>query len=113
VEEAKLDIHEYQAKEILTNFGVATPHGAVGQQLAQKWCSDCFAVGAEDAEAYGSVPSFVFTAEMCFSIGGLDWYSRRSTVPGLRRDKQELAARTLTPLILVRIQVPQPYTSLI
>ena len=60
MEEAKLDIHEYQAKEILTNFGVATPHGAVGQQLAQKWCSDCFAVGAEDAEAYGSVPSFVF-----------------------------------------------------
>jgi malate-CoA ligase subunit beta len=29
VEEAKLDIHEYQAKEILANFGVATPHGAV------------------------------------------------------------------------------------
>jgi uncharacterized protein YjbJ (UPF0337 family) len=33
--------------------------------------------------------------------------------PGLRRGKQELAARTLTPLILVRIQVPQPQTSLI
>jgi hypothetical protein len=29
-------------------------------------------------------------------------------VPGLRRGKQELAAGTLTPLILVRIQVPQP-----
>src|ERR1700730_2314792 len=36
------------------------------------------------------------------------WYSRRSTVPGLRRGKQELAAGTLTPSILVRIQVPQP-----
>jgi hypothetical protein len=34
-------------------------------------------------------------------------------VPGLRRGKQELAAGTLTPSILVRIQVPQPYTSLI
>jgi hypothetical protein len=43
-----------------------------------------------------------------FSIGGLNWYSRRSTVPGLRRGKQELAAGTLTPLIMVRIQVPQP-----
>src|ERR1700730_7165378 len=41
----------------------------MGQQLAQKWCSDCHAVGAEDAEAY--VPSFVLIAEMCFSIGGL------------------------------------------
>jgi hypothetical protein len=29
---------------------------SMGQQLAQKWCSDCHAVGAEDAEAYGSVP---------------------------------------------------------
>jgi hypothetical protein len=29
-------------------------------------------------------------------------------VPGLRRGKQDLTARTLTPLILVRIQVPQP-----
>ena len=29
---------------------------SMGQQLAQKWCSDCYAVGAEDAEAYGSVP---------------------------------------------------------
>ena len=79
---------------------------SMGQQLAQKWCSDCHAVGAEDAEAY--VPSFVLIAEMCFSIGGLNWYSRRSTVPGLRCGKQELAAGTLTPLILVRIQVPQP-----
>jgi hypothetical protein len=34
-----------------------------------------------------------------------------STVPGLRRGKQELAAGTLTPLILVRIQVPQPRIS--
>src|ERR1700726_2432282 len=44
---------------------------SMGQQLAQKWCSDCHAVGAEDAEAY--VPSFVLIAEMCFSIGGLNW----------------------------------------
>ena len=29
-------------------------------------------------------------------------------MPGLRRGKQELAAETLTPSILVRIQVPQP-----
>ncbi len=29
-------------------------------------------------------------------------------MPGLGRGKQELAAGTLTPLILVRIQVPQP-----
>ncbi|ACK50663.1 succinyl-CoA synthetase, beta subunit [Methylocella silvestris BL2] len=29
MEEGKLDIHEYQAKEILANFGVATPRGAV------------------------------------------------------------------------------------
>jgi hypothetical protein len=35
----------------------------------------------------------VLIAEMCFSIGGLNWYSRRSTVPGLRRGKQELVAR--------------------
>src|ERR1700694_3206793 len=62
------------------------------QQLAQKWCSDCHAVGAEDAEAYGFVPNFVLIAEMCFSIGGLNWYSRRSKVPGLRRGKQELAS---------------------
>src|ERR1700731_5359193 len=70
----------------------------MGQQLAQKWCSDCHAVGAEDAEAY--VPSFVLIAEKCFSIGGLNWYSRRSTVPGLRRGKQELAAGTLTSVNL-------------
>jgi hypothetical protein len=57
-----------------------------------------------DAEAYGSMPSFVLIAEKCFSIGGLNWYSRRSTVPGLRRGKQELAAGTLTPSILVRIR---------
>ena len=65
---------------------------SMGQQLAQKWCSDCHAVGAEDAEAYGSVPSVVLIAEMCFSIGGLNWYSRRSTVPGLRRGTHELVA---------------------
>jgi mono/diheme cytochrome c family protein len=29
---------------------------SMGQQLAQKWCSDCHAVGAEDAKAYGSEP---------------------------------------------------------
>ena len=46
---------------------------SMGQQLAQKWCSDCHAVGAEDAEAYGSVPSFVLIAGMCSSIGGLIW----------------------------------------
>ena len=46
---------------------------SMGQQLAQKWCSDCHAVGAEDAEAYGFVPSFVLIAEMSFSIGGLNW----------------------------------------
>src|SRR5580692_9819984 len=44
-----------------------------GPHLAQKWCNDCHAVGAEDAEAYGSVPSFVLIAEMCSSIGGLNW----------------------------------------
>jgi hypothetical protein len=49
---------------------MATP---VCQQLAQKWCNDRHAVGAEDAEAYGSVPSFVLIAEKCFSIGGLNW----------------------------------------
>jgi hypothetical protein len=32
-------------------------------------------------------------------------------VPGLRRGKQELAAGTLTPSILVRIQVPHPDSS--
>ena len=37
---------------------------SMGQQLAQKWCSDCHAVGAEDAEAHGAVPSFVSIAEM-------------------------------------------------
>jgi hypothetical protein len=52
--------------------GLAPPEIDV-QRLAQKWCSDCHAVGAEDAEAYGSVPSFVLIAEMCFSIGGLNW----------------------------------------
>jgi mono/diheme cytochrome c family protein len=41
---------------------------SMGQQLAQKWCNDCHAVGAEDAEAYGSVPSFVLIAEKCFVL---------------------------------------------
>jgi hypothetical protein len=45
----------------------------MGQQLAQKWRSDCHAVGANNAEAYGSMPSNVLIAEMCFSIGGLNW----------------------------------------
>jgi mono/diheme cytochrome c family protein len=36
----------------------------MGQQLAQRWCSDCHAVGLENAEAHGSVPSFVSIAEM-------------------------------------------------
>jgi hypothetical protein len=31
------------------------------------------AMTAKDAEAYGSVPSFVLIAEMCFNIGGLNW----------------------------------------
>jgi hypothetical protein len=46
---------------------MATP---VCQQLAQQRCNDRHAVGTEDAEAYGSVPSFVLIAEKCFSIGG-------------------------------------------
>jgi mono/diheme cytochrome c family protein len=37
---------------------------SMGQQLAQKWCSDRHAVGSEDADAHGSVPSFVSIAEM-------------------------------------------------
>jgi hypothetical protein len=49
---------------------MATP---VCQQLAQQRCNDRHAVGAEDAEAYGSVPSFVLIAEKCFSVGGLNW----------------------------------------
>jgi hypothetical protein len=50
---------------------------SMGQQLAQKWCSDCHAVGAEDAEAY--VPGFVLIAEMCFSIGELNIRSARAS----------------------------------
>ena len=46
---------------------------SMGQQLAQKWCNDCHAVGAEDAEAYGSVPRIVLIAEMCSSNGELNW----------------------------------------
>ena len=87
---------------------------SMGQQLAQKWCNDCRAIGAEDAEFYGSVRSFVLIAEMCFSIGGLNWrrlaspqisgwndsdgeplapvFAQERKAPGLRRGKQELAA---------------------
>jgi malate-CoA ligase subunit beta len=35
VEEGKLDIHEYQAKEILANFGVAVPRGSVAYSADQ------------------------------------------------------------------------------
>lgn len=35
MEEGKLDIHEYQAKEILANFGVPTPKGAVAYSPEQ------------------------------------------------------------------------------
>src|ERR1700738_1526911 len=43
---------------------------------------------------------------MCFSIGGLNWYSRRSTVPGLRRGKQELVARlfSIRAVVVKRFQ---------
>lgn len=34
-QEAKLDIHEYQAKELLANFGVATPRGAIAYSADQ------------------------------------------------------------------------------
>jgi hypothetical protein len=40
---------------------------------AMKTALICHAVGAEDAEAYGSVPSFVLIVEMYSSIGGLNW----------------------------------------
>ena len=53
---------------------------SMDQQLAQK----C----AEDAEAYGFVPSFVLIAEMCSSIGGLNWYSRKSAAPGQTRTRR-------------------------
>ena len=36
----------------------------MGQQLAQKWCSDCHLVGAEDVKVHGVVPSFVSIADM-------------------------------------------------
>jgi malate-CoA ligase subunit beta len=35
LQEAKLDIHEYQAKELLANFGVATPRGAIAYSADQ------------------------------------------------------------------------------
>ena len=45
---------------------------SMGQQLAQKWCNDCHAVGAEDAaEAYGS-------AQLCFDRGNVFQYWRTS-----------------------------------
>ena len=97
--------------------GMATP------VWASNW--DCRAVGAEDAEAYGSVPSFVLIAEMCFSIGGLNW--RRLASPqisgwndsdgeplalvfaqehgaGLEAWQTRTRRGTSTSLILVRIQ---------
>jgi hypothetical protein len=62
-----------QSTAISAPAQIVNGDASMGQQLAQKWCSDCHAVGAEDAEAYGSVPSFVLIAEMCFNIGGLNW----------------------------------------
>ena len=81
---------------------------SMDQQLAQKWCSDCHAVGAEDAEAYGSMPSFVLIAEMCFSIGGLKLVFAQEQGAGLEAWQTRTRCETLTPLILVRIHVPQP-----
>jgi mono/diheme cytochrome c family protein len=37
---------------------------SMGQQLAQRWCSDCHAVSTENADAHGAVPSFVSIAKM-------------------------------------------------
>jgi len=37
---------------------------SIGQRLAQKWCSDCHAVGAQDTETHGEAPSFVSIADM-------------------------------------------------
>jgi TPR repeat protein len=59
---------------------------SMDQQLAQKWCSDCHAVGAEDAEAYSSVPSFVLIAEMCFSIAQWKLAKIYATGDGVPRD---------------------------
>ena len=35
MEGGKMDVHEYQAKELLANFGVAVPRGAVAFSLDQ------------------------------------------------------------------------------
>jgi mono/diheme cytochrome c family protein len=37
---------------------------SIGQRLAQKWCSDCHAVGTEDTETHGEAPSFASIADM-------------------------------------------------
>ena len=80
---------------------------SMGQQLAQKWCSDCHAVGAEDAEAY-------LRAQLCFDRGNVFQYWRTKLVfaqehgAGLEAWQTRTRRETLTPLILVRIQVPQP-----
>jgi mono/diheme cytochrome c family protein len=36
----------------------------IGQRLAQRWCSDCHAVGAQETETHGEAPSFVSIADM-------------------------------------------------
>lgn len=43
----------------IVNGGVS-----IGQRLAQKWCSDCHAVGAEDSETRGEAPGFLSIANM-------------------------------------------------
>ena len=104
---------------------------SMGQQLAQKWCSDCHAVGAEDAEAYGSDRGNVFqywrtkleeACVGCFapqisgwndSDGELALVIAQEHGAGLEASQTRTRRGTLTPLILVRIQVPQPCTSLI
>jgi hypothetical protein len=69
------------------------------ETLAEKTCTPC----------RGGIPPLTREEAERFRDGeALARYSRRSTVPGLRRGKQDLTARTLTPSILVRIQVPQP-----
>jgi hypothetical protein len=70
---------------------MATP---VCQQMAQKWCNDRHAVGGEDAEAYGSVPSFVLIAEMCFSSIYVLWGCPRRALPYLRASQR---SRTKAP----------------
>jgi hypothetical protein len=43
------------------------------RQYASNWRRSGAMTAMRLAEAYGSVPSFVLIAEMCFSIGGLNW----------------------------------------